>query len=72
MSLMYQKLLQQSNEEKREIMSLLQEKDQAMQRIIKDREDYKDKYIQSLEQQIKSKDQMLSQVISSITMSFAT
>jgi hypothetical protein len=69
---MYQKLLQQSNEEKREIMSLLQEKDQAMQRIIKDREDYKDKYIQSLEQQIKSKDQMLSQVISSITMSFAT
>ncbi len=39
---------------------MLQEKELIMQRIMKDREDYKDKYIMSLESQVKQKDEMLS------------
>jgi len=63
----YQKLLEQSALEKTQFLEILKEKDQMMQKILKDREDYKDKYIQNLESQLKNKDDMMLQMLSTLT-----
>ena len=48
-------------------MRLLRAKEQMVEQVIRDRDLAKEKYISSLEHQLKTKDDMLSQVIFSIT-----
>eukprot|EP00347_Sterkiella_histriomuscorum_P014076 403362253 len=63
----YQVLLDQSNKQKDTYFQMLMQKDSQINEIFKQKEDYKDKYIQSLENQLQNKDGMLQQMITNLT-----
>lgn len=62
----YQRLLEQSNLERSHCLKLLLEKDKFVHTIIREREDYKDKYISNLEAQVKQRDEMLSTMFATL------